>query len=309
MKTSTMNKTLALLAVGALSTGSLGCATRTETAPEEPSLATNPTKDKEQPMSSRTLVTRTFTALFTDFDVDEVATLLTEDYIQHNPGVPTGAAPVLGFLPALQESGLKPTTHRVLAEGDLVVLHTTYEHAELFGGDTLVGFDIFRVEGGKVAEHWDNLQAPRAQTASGRSMTDGPTEVVDLDLTARNKQHVRDFANEVLLGGQFDKLPEYIDATPGAYHQHNPDIADGLDGLGEGFAALAESGRAITYTKVHRIIAEGNFVFTMSEGTMGEVPTAFFDLFRLEGGKIVEHWDTIAAIPPASEMAHENGKF
>lgn len=42
---------------------------------------------------------------------------------------------------------------------------------------------------------------------------------------------------------------------------------------------------------------------------MGETPTAYFDLFRIEDGMIVEHWDTIDAIPPNDEMAHENGKF
>jgi len=45
----------------------------------------------------------------------------------------------------------------------------------------------------------------------------------------------------------------------------------------------------------------------MSEGTFGGAPTAFFDLFRVDNGKIVEHWDIISEIP--DEMAHENGKF
>jgi predicted SnoaL-like aldol condensation-catalyzing enzyme len=45
----------------------------------------------------------------------------------------------------------------------------------------------------------------------------------------------------------------------------------------------------------------------MSEGEFAGVPTAFFDLFRVENGKISEHWDVISEIP--SEMAHQNGKF
>ena len=64
---------------------------------------------------------------------------------------------------------------------------------------------------------------------------------------------------------------------------------------------------AMRYDETHLIVAEGNFVFTASEGAMGDAPTAFFDLFRVEDGKIVEHWDTVSEIP--SEMAHENGKF
>lgn len=267
----------------------------------------SPTTTPESTMTAKDLVLQTVTTLFADFDAAAAGDLLAPDYIQHNPGVPTGAAAVQGFLPALKDSGLTATPHRVLAEGDLVVLHSTYQNAQLFGAPTLVGFDVFRVADGKVVEHWDNLQAPPAKTASGRSMTDGPTTPGDRDRTAANKALVETFARDVLLGGQFDRLPELIDARPGAYHQHNPDIADGLDGLGEGFAALAEAGRAIRYTKVHRVVADGDFVFTMSEGTMGTAPTAFFDLFRIADGKIVEHWDTISEIP--SKMAHDNGKF
>jgi predicted SnoaL-like aldol condensation-catalyzing enzyme len=133
--------------------------------------------------------------------------------------------------------------------------------------------------------------------------------VTDLNTTESNRAVVNAFARDILIGGRFDKAPEYIVSEPGAYLQHNPMVADGLDKLGEAFAQLAENGQAISYSKTHALVAEGNFVFAMSEGKFGDVPSAYFDLFRLDDGKIVEHWDTISAIPLASEMAHENGKF
>lgn len=300
MKSQLQTTALSILGASAISLSTLGCAGRTD--------ATT-VSQQEQAEDAKNLVLRAVTALFVDFDVEAATPLLAEDYIQHNPNVPTGAAAVLGFLPALEDSGLTATPHRVLADGDLVVLHSTYENAQLFGGPTLIGFDVFRVEDGTLAEHWDNLQEPPEETVSGRTMTDGPTEITDLERTADNKAHVEAFAQTVLLDGQFDRIAEFIDASPGAYLQHNPDIGDGLDGLSAGFAAFEESGRGIEYTAVHGIVAEGNFVFTMSEGTMGDTPTAFFDLFRLENGLIVEHWDTIETIPPNSEMAHDNGKF
>jgi len=61
------------------------------------------------------------------------------------------------------------------------------------------------------------------------------------------------------------------------------------------------------YAKVHKIVAEGNVVFAMSEGTFGGKPTAFFDLFRVANGKVAEHWDVMSEIP--EKMAHANGKF
>ncbi|UWQ07581.1 nuclear transport factor 2 family protein [Aliiroseovarius crassostreae] len=247
------------------------------------------------------------TALFVDFDPEAAGKLLKEDYIQHNPAVPTGAAPILGFLPALKESGLTAEPHRVIAEGDLVVLHSTLHNAQAFGGETLVAFDVFRVEEGKVAEHWDNLQAavPADQTASGNSMTDGATEITDREKTAANKALVEVFVADVLHGAAPEKITDYISTE--TYIQHNPLVGNGLDGLGAALAALAEAGQAMAYTDTHMVVAEGNFVFAASEGTLGDQHTAFFDLFRVEGGKIVEHWDTMSEIP--TEMAHGNGKF
>ena len=256
---------------------------------------------------NKDLVTSAYQALFFDFDRDTVKTKLTEDYIQHNPAVPTGLAPILEVLPALRESGLTPTVHRILAEDDLVALHVTYENADFFGAPTLVGFDIFRVENGKVAEHWDNLQAPPTMTVSGRSMTDGPTEPVDKDMTAANKAVVEDFVKDVFLAGQLDKAADYITSEPGAYKQHNPTVGDGLSALGAALVAKAQRGQGYTISKLHMTIAEGNFVLTVSEGKEGETATAFYDLWRLEAGLIVEHWDVISEIP--SEMAHSNGKF
>lgn len=256
-------------------------------------------------MSAREIVLNAMTAIFTQFDADAAAELLAPDYIQHNVAVPTGAAPILGFIPALQESGITVTTHRVISEGNLVVLHNTYENAQAFGAETLVAFDVFRVEDGKIAEHWDNLQVPGGPNPSGRSMVDGITEITDLDKTAANKAIVEAFVADVLQGGAPEKITEYISTD--RYLQHNPNVADGLDGLGAALQAMAEAGMAMRYDETHLVVAEGNFVFTASEGAMGDTPTAFFDLFRLEDGKIVEHWDTVSEIP--SEMPHDNGKF
>ena len=253
----------------------------------------------------KAIATAGMKALFVDFDAAAATELLAEDYIQHNPGVPTGAAPLIGFLPALKESGLKLTTYRLISEGDLVVAHNLYENAQAFGSETLVAFDVFRVEDGKLAEHWDNLAPLAEPNPSGRTQLDGPTEITDLDKTAENKALVTGFVETILMKGEVDRITDFISTE--AYHQHNSGIADGLDGLGAALAVMAEQGLSMVYTDLHLALAEGNFVFTASEGRLGDAPTAFFDLFRVEDGKIVEHWDVVSDIP--NEMAHDNGKF
>lgn len=254
---------------------------------------------------NKKLVVDAVSAIFSSFDVASVERLLKEDYVQHNPAVPTGRAAIVGFLPGLKETGISVTTHRIIAEGNFVVTHNTYSHAKLFGGDNLVAFDVFRVEDGKVAEHWDNLAAVAPANASGRTQVDGPTEIVDLDKAAENKALVAAFVESVLIAGKVDQAARFVSQTD--YHQHNKDIADGLDGLGAALAAMAKQGVTMKYDSLHLVVAEGNFVFTMSEGKLGGKPTAFFDLFRVHSGKIVEHWDIISDIPET--MAHQNGKF
>lgn len=57
------------------------------------------------------------------------------------------------------------------------------------------------------------------------------------------------------------------------------------------------------------MLGEGNFVPVASEGSFGDQHTSFYDLFRVENGKIAEHWDTIETIPARQHWKNENGKF
>lgn len=56
-------------------------------------------------------------------------------------------------------------------------------------------------------------------------------------------------------------------------------------------------------------LAQGNFVLAVSEGTFGGAPTAYYDLWRVENGKIAEHWDVMETISDKSTWANDNGKF
>jgi len=244
-------------------------------------------------------------AVFTSFDTKAAQTVIAENYIQHNPAVPTSRAPIIGFIPALKDSGISVTTHRVIAEGDYVVMHNSYSNAQAFGGAELIAFDVFRIEDGLVAEHWDNITPLTAANPSGHSQIDGVTEIADQNLTTENKKVVTRFVNAILVNGDMSQLASFFDGDN--YIQHNSQIGDGLSGLGAALSALAKQGITMKYSAVHQVVAEGNFVFTMSEGTFGDTPTAFFDLFRVQDGKIAEHWDVMSEI--STKMAHDNGKF
>lgn len=244
-------------------------------------------------------------AFFTDYDAQGVKKYFATDYIQHNPHVPTGIEPVLGFLPVLKEANTTYTNHRLLQDGEYVIFHNSYHNADAFGAKEVVAFDVWRMENGKVAEHWDNITPKVDKTASGRSQVDGITEIIDLDKTSSNKEIVTNFVNDVLFGKAPEKITNYISTEE--YLQHTPMIKDGLEGLGEAINYLTSQNNMFKYKKLHKVLGEGNFVLTMSEGEWNGKTQAFYDLFRLKNDKIVEHWDVVQEIP--EKMAHTNGKF
>ncbi|WP_394149757.1 nuclear transport factor 2 family protein [Vibrio maritimus] len=237
-------------------------------------------------------------------DQSAIGYINPENYIQHNLGVADGLAGFGEVLQQLPEGSAKANVIRTIQDGDYVALHTEYN---FFGPKA--GFDIFRFEDGLIVEHWDNLQEVAKPNPSGRTQFDGATEITDLDKTDANKTLVTDFVKTILMGGDMSKIGMFIGDKDSDYIQHNTGVADGLSGLGVAMKALAEAGMPMVYDANHLIIGEGNFVLSVSEGKFMNQHVAFYDLFRVDNGKIVEHWDTIEVIPPKSEWKNDNGKF
>ena len=204
-----------------------------------------------------------------------------EKYIQHNLAVGDGLEGFGAIMKNAPEGGFKAKVVRAFEDKEYVFTHTEYD---FFGPK--IGFDVFRFEQGKIVEHWDNLIDVQPANPSGHTQTDGETSLTDLDKTASNKALVRNFVEEVLLNHQMDKVTSYI--NPEKYIQHNPAVADGLEGFGEAMKYFAENGLVMEYSKLHKVLGQGNFVLAISEGTFGKgAPTSFYDLFRLENGQIV----------------------
>lgn len=100
-----------------------------------------------------------------------------------------------------------------------------------------------------------------------------------------NKQKVVELLKSIETGAT--EPVGYINAEK--YTQHNLSVADGLSGLGAALEAMASQGIKMVYDKVHIVLGEGNFVLVVSEGNFANEPTSFYDLFRVENGKIAEH--------------------
>ncbi len=243
---------------------------------------------------------------FASGDAGLAASLLKEDYIQHNLAYGTGRDAFVGSVQYLASAEVPTTVENIRAfeDGDYVFLQTIYNFA---GAGEQVAFDIFRFEDGLIAEHWDNLAALAEPNPSGHTQIDGTMEITDLDKTEKNRELVKNFLVDVMQNQHPEKTADYFDGD--AYIQHNTGIADGLSSLGEALAALGDQGIYMIYDETHMILAQGNFVLAVSEGSFGGEPTSYYDLWRVENGKIAEHWDVMETIAEQNTWANENGKF
>jgi predicted SnoaL-like aldol condensation-catalyzing enzyme len=216
-----------------------------------------------------------------------------EDYIQHNPTVKQGRAgitDVINYLKTLPPPpvGVKSPIIRAIQEGDLVVTHLDIE----FMGKRMVVIDLFKLKDGMLAEHWDVLQQMPDQTGMAITATNGTFEIDENASAIKNKQIVEQFYKAVI------QKVSTTDVIKSDYIEHDPAVIHSGKSLD---AYLREDiNREI---KVHRIIAEGDFVAVQSEFKRGDKSFALYEILRVEHSKIVEHWSVEQAIPDEVEPA------
>jgi predicted SnoaL-like aldol condensation-catalyzing enzyme len=120
--------------------------------------------------SNKEIVVAGMNGLFMKRDISVLDKYWVPNYIQHNPAVPNGTAVLKGWIGSLPPE-FKYEIGMVVAEGDLVMMHGRYTG---MGPKVMVGVDIFRLENGKIVEHWDILQEEVTKTASGNAMFTNP---------------------------------------------------------------------------------------------------------------------------------------
>jgi predicted SnoaL-like aldol condensation-catalyzing enzyme len=120
-----------------------------------------------------------------------------------------------------------------------------------------------------------------------------------------NKQNVIAFYNQAINQKDFEAASKYLGPR---YTQHNPTAVDGPEGL-EKFIKFLRDHYPNAHSEIKRVFADGDYVIlhVHSVRELGTRGRAIFDLFKLENGKIVEHWDAVQDIPEKS--ANANGMF
>lgn len=227
-------------------------------------------------------------------NVAVVDQLVRADFVQHEPTQVNGPAALKDQVTRLKTAypNSRVTVTRVLAEGDLVVVHSNLVLTP--GTKGMAIFDISRVDQGKIAERWAVAQEVPNTTPSGNDMfstLSSPPGPGPDPLSSASASKAVAMALFTALTSERDvtALDRYV---AGPYYQHNAQMPNGIDVVKQSFTQ--------SYTdpsfnvSVQRVIADGDLVAIHSHSIKpGGVVFAWIDLYRVRDGKVVEHWDVL----------------
>ena len=141
--------------------------------------------------------------------------------------------------------------------------------------------------------------------AATLALTALAASVADAQQQEQNKKAVVEFYDKAINQKDFEAASKYMGSR---YTQHNPNAADGPEGL-KAFLGFLKEKFPASRSEIKRVLADGDYVIlhvhaVREPGTRGN---AIIDIFKLENGKIVEHWDVVQPIP--EKAANTNGMF
>jgi len=243
--------------------------------------------------------------------------LLVEGYVQHSPVLRTGRKAFKEIFSVVPRRDIPPVVEppllAMVAEGDRVVmsLRETVPARGATPAYVTAHFNLFRLEDGRLAEHWHSVHTPPGADVP-LPEDGGPQPVVGAVGEAqakwlaagdprleRNKRLVFDLWRDVVDAGRENQASRYVHPR---FVDHHPEGAQGIGGFRRYFSARSDQPvQPWIGASVVSIVAENDLVALVTRQehphparTGRTYTTTWFDLFRIEDGRVIEHWDDAA---------------
>jgi len=176
---------------------------------------------------------------------------------------------------------------RSFEDGNLLFMHIAQNPDGYESWVTMSLLEICADGSGNMLHQVTNRLKPRINP--DRSRVDGPRAVDVSECGHENKAIVREFVDTCFVRGDASRIMDYLDED--GFITHNPRMSPGARSFQSFIADELLSDQPLCYTRVHRVVGQGDFVAVFSELTFRGGLYEAADLFRLKGGRIVEHWD------------------
>ena len=246
-------------------------------------------------------------------DVEGVKRYVGDKFIEHNPMLPDGPEALFRLVKFRHDNfpEARNEVKMTIADEDKVMFHV---HSVLIPGERGQNMvETYRVENGKVVEHWSvsqNMELLRFPPLTDNGIFNplGDGVLADIDKTEENRKIGTAFYEAYGLAHDTDELQKYLCDT---YIQHNPHVLDGAEDFLR-FVRWRRERYPQWQNKIKITVAQGNLVGFHVHSTMfpDDPGRNLVDIYRIENGKVVEHWDTIENVevtkfPPL----HDNGLY
>lgn len=241
-------------------------------------------------------------AILESKDENVVNASFAEDFIQHNPWAKDGIEHIKEML----QFNFGYRAIRWVSDGDVMAYHGYYTAPNPLGDHPLLCVDAWRIENGKIQEHWDAL-APLPQEQLEKCIAgqgNGEKEVSE-ETRQANKATVKRFLDHVLNRGRIEEIKNLVSESYIYHHETEGEL--------KGYAVLEDhivnknGGKMLHDNKM--LLASVDLVMAHSH-YFGEQERVVFDWFRLDdNNQIAEHWSVEQAITPQEEVANEHPHF
>ncbi|WP_455354102.1 ester cyclase [Streptomyces sp. SYSU K217416] len=234
--------------------------------------------------------------------LERAGEFMREDYIQHSPGLKQGLKGYYEDYKLFHSifPDLKGTIHSVVAQHDKVMLLATFNGHHVKTGKELVfeTAELYRVQDGKIAEHWDAVDyAAMQEFGVELPFADQPASRTSWHGTRQQRQNLVTLLYTVNTLYRHPQAPVPSAVAPDLI-QHQRGVAPGLRGMQDNLRSYRERFPDLSFEIKHTVASDNQVVVFWvwrghEKGTGKELSLNRADVFRVADGKFVEHWSRL----------------